>query len=170
VNAVDKENSTHLNADKADEYAGGRTELSKRIIAAKEKLLDYLRVPEKSDFELIKIISSPTPSPRRPRENVSFASKFCHYACFYLFDGEMEQDNYSIYDGIVVKALPKYLAHYKITDETFAKITTNKFPKGEAYKVYNIYRKAVDAVIKASGNNISRNGFDHILWYYFKGR
>lgn len=35
---------------------------------------------------------------------------------------------------------------------------------------YNDYRTAVDKVREASGIEISRNDFDHLLWYYHKGR
>ena len=35
---------------------------------------------------------------------------------------------------------------------------------------YKLYQSVVDAVIKASESDISRNGFDHLLWYYFKGK
>ena len=35
---------------------------------------------------------------------------------------------------------------------------------------YGDYRKAIDAIRTASGVEISRNGFDHLLWYYHKGR
>ena len=35
---------------------------------------------------------------------------------------------------------------------------------------YKDYRLAVDSIRKASGIEISRNGFDHLLWYYHKGR
>lgn len=31
---------------------------------------------------------------------------------------------------------------------------------------YDDYRKAVDAIRNASRTEISRNGFDHLLWYY----
>ena len=57
-----------------------------------------------------------------------------------------------------MKALPKYIEHYKINI------------KEKDLKDYATYRKAVDKVINKAGKQISRNGFDHLLWYYFKGR
>ena len=43
-------------------------------------------------------------------------------------------------------------AHYDLTD-------------------YRQYRSAVDMIRNISGIEISRNGFDHLLWYYHhKGR
>ena len=35
---------------------------------------------------------------------------------------------------------------------------------------YDEYQKAVDDIIRVSNSNVSRNGFDHLLWYYHKGR
>ena len=148
-----KENSTHLNTD-----GGGRVEMVKRIIACKETLLDDLR---NRNFGLIKFLSDKTtPTPGKyGRKNISFASKFCHYACFYIFKGEDAQDNFSIYDGVVAKALLEYLKKYEIGADI----------KKIKDKDYVEYSRAIDAVIEASGNEISRNGFDHLVWYYFKG-
>ena len=153
VETLDNENSTHLNTDGV-----GREEMTKSILAQKETLLDDLK---NRNFGLIKTLSTKTtPLPgKHGRENISFASKFCHYACFYIFEGEDAQDNFSIYDGVVAKALPKYLKFYRI-DADIKKIKN---------KDYAEYSKAIDAVIEASGNEISRNGFDHLVWYYFKG-
>lgn len=50
-----------------------------------------------------------------------------------------------------------YLEYYQIKD---------KFDLND----YRQYRQAVDKVRESSGNKISRNGFDHLLWYYHKGR
>ena len=35
---------------------------------------------------------------------------------------------------------------------------------------YDEYQKAVDDIIRVSNSNVRRNGFDHLLWYYHKGR
>lgn len=153
VESVDRENSTHLNSDRC-----GRREIEKRLIEFDRiELLKCLKEPEYQNFKLIREISRKTSAPKRSRNNLSFASKFCHYACFYLFEGTEWQDNYSIWDSILRKVLPLYLGYYQITDD---------------YDLYDYaeYRIAVDAVRKASGIAISRNGFDHLLWYYHKGR
>ena len=95
------------------------------------------------------------------RKNISFASKFCHYASFYVFkdeDGDA-QDGWSIWDNVLKKVLPKYLDFYKIAQWS---------PKD--LEDYWKYCKAVDETIIKSGNEISRNGFDHLLWYYYKGK
>ena len=153
VELLDKENSTHLNADKT-----GRDFMKEKITGCIEDgtLLKYLR---ERDFKLIDILSERTKQGKGGRRNVSFASKFCHFSCFYIFKGEEAQDNFSIYDGVVAKALPKYLAYYKLND---------KFQIKD--KDYEGYSKAIDAIIEASGSKISRNGFDHLIWYYFKGK
>ncbi len=160
IAAVDRENSTHLNSDGI-----GREEILRRILAIdKTQLLDYLKKPEETGLWLINYISEathPTGTSKsgnkyNPRVNVSFASKFCHYACFYIFEGDSEQDNYSIYDNVLRMVLPKYIKHFGI-----AKRNLNDYAE---------YRKTVDDIITVSDAKISRNGFDHLLWYYFKGR
>lgn len=153
VESVDRENSTHLNADKI-----GRSEITKRIQEFdRNELVECLKNPNYKDMLLVKEISRITSAEYRPRKNVSFASKFCHYACFYIFENTEYQDNYSIYDNILKKALPLYLSYYRIN------------------KKYNLndyiqYCRAVDDIRENCGVEISRNGFDHLLWYYHKGR
>lgn len=154
VCAVDRENSTHINADNV-----GRREISDRISNLTIKdFISYLEKPQ--DLELFNIIAAKTSyaDGLNYRTNQSFASKFCHYACFYMFTGKDTQDNYSIYDNVLKKVLPLYAKKYGIHCE-----------KKELNK-YSYYRMIVDKIIEKSGNKISRNGFDHLLWYYHKGR
>lgn len=159
IAAVDRENSTHLNSDGV-----GRAEIFGRLLKIdKSQLVNYLREPG-DDLVLAKIIAEETHptgmskngTPYYPRKNISFASKFCHYACFYLFEGQPEQDNYSIFDNVLREVLPKYIAHYSIEKRNIDD--------------YSEYRKTVDDIIENADAPISRNGFDHLLWYYFKGR
>ena len=153
VESVDRENSTHLNADNC-----GRQEITERLCQFdRAELVKCLQDPDYDDMKLIREISRITSASQRARTNLSFASKFCHYACFYVFEGTIYQDNYSIYDGILKTVLPMYLGYYKI-DQNFD------------LSNYRDYRIAVDAVRNVSGICISRNGFDHLLWYYHKGR
>ncbi len=154
VCAVDRENSTHINADRV-----GRQEITDRISDLTIKdFLKYLKNPK--NLELFNIISAKTSYAGgiKYRTNQSFASKFCHYACFYMFSGENVQDNYSIYDNVLKKILPLYAKKYCIPC-----ITNN-------LEDYSYYRDIVDKILEKSGNKISRNGFDHLLWYYHKGR
>lgn len=153
VESVDRENSTHLNADKC-----GRQEITERICRFdRNEFIRCLKDPEYNDMALIREISRITSAEERARSNPSFASKFCHYACFYVFEGTEYQDNYSIYDSILKTVLPLYLGYYRIVRE---------------YDLsdYKDYRMAVDSIRAESGIEISRNGFDHLLWYYHKGR
>lgn len=157
VESVDRENSTHLNADKC-----GRQEITERICRFdRNEFIKCLKDPDYKDMALIQEISRITSAKERARRNPSFASKFCHYACFYIFEGTEYQDNYSIYDGILKTVLPLYLEYFQI-DKDFD------------LSNYKDYRHAVDKIRMASGIasgiEISRNGFDHLLWYYHKGR
>lgn len=147
VEAVDRENSTHLNADKT-----GRKEITNRILNIKN-LENKLK---NANLDLIETISAKTSAKTRARVNLSFASKFCHYACFYLFEGLPEQDNYSIYDNVIKKVLQKYVNYYHLPTRDLDN--------------YREYQETIDEIIAQSKSHISRNGFDHLLWYYFKGR
>ena len=162
ISAIDRENSTHLNADGV-----GRMEITERILEIPpQELTNYLKEPAKYDYNLIKIISKrtrPQSSGKKPRVNYSFATKFCHYACFYLFNGYSEQDNFSIFDSVMEKALIKYIKRYKLN-----------YTKSD-FKKYPLFLNAISEVISKSiatgeGTSVSRNGLDHLLWYYYKGR
>lgn len=157
VIAVDRENSTHLNADQI-----GRKEMTERIVSLDKKiLLHYLKKPAENEYELVKILSEkthPINVGMYPRENPSFASKFCHYACMYIFKDSEEQDNFSIYDSVVCQHMPKYAKFYNIP-----------LPKNYK-KSYLEYVETINKIIQASGNEISRNGFDHLLWYFHKAK
>ena len=159
VRSVDRENSTHLNADLV-----GINQTVERIygLFSNGELLHLLKYPG-DNYELVSVLSKPTvivPDDKKHKErrNYSFATKFCHYACFYLFEGGVEQDNYSIYDFVVASAIPRYAEFYGIDF------------KSCDIQNYSEYIGLVDSIIAASGSHISRNGFDHLLWYYFKGR
>lgn len=157
VNGVDRTNSTHINADGV-----GREELAQRICKySKETLLDFLKNPRKENYKLIDILSqqtTPKDSKHYARKNYSFASKFCHYAAFYAFENEEEQDNFSIYDSVVAKNIKPYAKYYGL------KVSPN------IGSDYEAFISLVDAIIEKSGNEISRNGFDHLLWYFHKAR
>lgn len=159
VSGIDRTNSTHINADGV-----GREELTERIVKIDKNLLfQYLKSPEKDNYKLIEILSEEThPDPANPnmhaRRNYSFATKFCHDTAFYLFEDEVEQDNFSKYDNVVAQNIGKYADYYKIKNPN--DIGCN----------YKSFITLVDAIIKKSGNKISRNGFDHLLWYMNKIR
>ena len=123
-------------------------------------LLKYLKEPKQDNYELIRILSEPThpiDSHKHARRNKSFASKFCHYACMSLFTGN-EQDNFSIFDSILCNAIPLYADYYNI--EISKKFRTS----------YSEYMSVIDQIIQQSGDEISRNGFDHLVWYFHKAK
>lgn len=165
VSSIDRENSTHLNSDGC-----GRKEISDRIIKLcnEDNLIDSLKEGNLEVFK--KILEKTKPKNNghknyKGRENTSFASKFCHYACFYLFENSKKQDNYSIYDNVIVSVLPYYIKKYEVEYNGTLK----------DLKDYEVYRDVINSIREkvASTTNttpISRNGFDHLLWYYHKGR
>ena len=165
VEKIDKENGTHLTADhdgKEIDRKTARDVMVERIVDCYKAgtLLSYLKEPDFSQENLISILSKPTGIEKgKGRSHLSFASKFCHYSCYHLFKGEKEQDNYSIYDRFVREALPFYLEKYKIT-------STTKINDKISYKDY---QEAIDKILEKADEKISRNGFDHLVWYYFKG-
>ena len=154
VASIDRENSTHLNAD-----GNGRTEICNRIVENKDNLIEWLKNQNK-EYEIINRICEKT-SGDKGRKNLSFASKFAHYAAFYLFEGTEFQDGFSIYDGILIRALPKYLKALSVKAKNYE-------------KNYKNYQNAIDSIISEAEQQykerISRNGFDHLIWYYHKGR
>ena len=125
-------------------------------------LFDLLRNPGDNYF-LISEISRPIEMDdgREGRKNLSFASKFCHYAAFYMFNEE-EQDNYSIWDNVLRKAVPLYLHHYHLD---------NNYDLNHSYPDYqNAIRDIINEAAQDPTQRVSRNGFDHLLWYYHRGR
>ena len=154
VNAVDRENSTHLNSDGV-----GREEITKRIIGLKNELIELLKNPRDSDYKIVSEISRKTTRAKKQRQNPSFASKFAHYASFYLFEGNEKQDNFSIYDGVLKDALPCYFSFFDIKDYDLS---------GDYYAYQNAIDELRMCAAKKYGETISRNGLDHLIWYYHK--
>jgi len=157
VNAVDRENSTHLNSDGV-----GREQIKKRIVDVYKtgRLFELLKNPGEKYYLFHKIAEETEPEDenKSKRTNYSFASKFCHYASFYLFDGEKEQDNYSIWDSVIRKSLKFYFDLYNL------KVSDYNFDE------YESYQDAIIKVITCSQEKVSRNGFDHLIWLYYRGR
>lgn len=169
VLAVDRENSTHLAADSL-----GPSVITERIYLKRHALVDILKDRSKG-FRFIEDLSAKTGDSNilkggktyHPRENYSFATKFCHYACLFFFDNDKERvfrDNYSIYDRVVAKALPDYLKAYNI-------LKADKRPYKEAdFKHASSYALFSELIDCLRDDKVSRNGFDHLLWYYHKAR
>lgn len=156
VRSIDRENSTHLNSDGC-----GIGEISKRIIdLGKYKLIDSLKKGDLEVFKEIQRVTDPNKNGDKKykgRKNTSFASKFCHYASFFLFEDDELRDKYPIYDNVIVSVLPYYMEMYDVDNS-------------ESLTDYSFYRKVIDSIRGKTKDKISRNGFDHLLWYYHKGR
>ena len=155
--AVDNENSTHLNSDKM-----GRKAVTDRILSLSRFELKELLKNEKKEYKLLSLIQ--TPENKGEKNHFSFATKFCHYVSLILFEGTEFADNYSIYDNVLKKALCKYIKRYlnlNVKEKSFE----NNYKKYIGY-IDSIREKAE----RIYGKKISRNGFDHLLWYYHKGR
>lgn len=170
VIAIDSENRTHLNSDVC-----GREEITKRILEIKSENLKKLLQNDDKNYELLKKISAATNPENtkkgskknyKSRENLSFASKFCHFASYYLFEeNEKYQFGYSIYDGVMGKAIGVYANHFNIDYHNFDK----RIDSGEnIVQFYKNYQKSIDEILKQNGNEINRQQFDHLLWYYYK--
>ena len=154
VSAVDKENSTHINSDGV-----GREQLTKRIFDRARSLKETLSDVDKGVKFIEELAAKTTVSDgkHKARVNLSFASKFAHYACLYLFEeGDARRDNFSIYDNVLNKALPIYLKKYDLA--------------GYKPNDYQGYYECIGRIIEKCGESLSRNGFDHLVWYYYKAR
>ena len=168
------EDSSNKNPHIIDKETG---EIAKNQRLIVKKFLVSIGKHTKEYFELINIISKktePKDSSRLGKRHFSFASKFCHYTSYFLFENEPEQDNFSIYDNVLTKAIPKYIDYYNLEKLKNINISDyDKYYKSEGKAIsefYKVYYDAIGEIIKASGSGISRNGFDHLLWYYYKGR
>lgn len=164
---LDKESSTHLYTT-GKNYNGKMNGLeltAKRIIS----ISDLENRLFNGDANLVNEIAG-----FADMNKFSFASKFCAYMCRFLFDGTKQMDNYVIYDNVLAKTLPYY-------EKYFLKSTNHKTKEGADSvksvfmdnKNYEGYRKYVDRIrIAASKENkfkLSREKFDYMIWYYYKG-
>ena len=85
---------------------------------------------------------------------------------YYWFEGTPEADNYSIYDNVLAKTLVDYANTHGLHKILNGGV---KF-KESNFKNYEIYSQVIDVLRTKYGENISRNGFDHLLWYAYKGQ
>lgn len=177
--SIDVENSAHLNSDGV-----GSRELTDRIVKNESRFCDLVKNDNK-DYELIDILSertTPKDSQHYGRENFSFATKFCHYAAFYIFENTNYQDNYSIFDSVISNVLSSVYCNIRIGNVIYETKWSAAYEKLKNNKKYNVpysrtygdYQGLIDSIrktyAKQTGEEVSRNGFDHLLWYYYKGR
>lgn len=155
--AIDNENSTHLNSDKM-----GRNIIRDRILSLSRLEFKKLLKDENKEYKLLNYIQ--TPQYKEEKNHFSFATKFCHYLSLIIFEGTEFEDNYSIYDNVLKKSLCKYIKRYLNLD-----IKEDSYDND--YKKYIEYIDSIrNKAEELYGKKISRNGFDHLLWYYHKGR
>lgn len=175
VKALDTANSTHLNSDNV-----GLEQITTRICEYYKnnprKLKEDLKTRESAKELFCKIAQKTVLSETQEnsekkyhaRENFSFASKFCRNASYYLFEGEEQNDTFSIYDSVLAQAVRIYSLYYLGEDCTL------EYKGQDAETMWSEYCNYCDIIDKirekCGEEQISRNGFDHILWYYFKGR
>lgn len=151
---INAENSTHLREYERNKISHEIFEKSNKNYAEFEKLLKDPSYPIISLIRALKGIKVTANSDKGKdeekviRDNYSFATKFCHYACYFLFDDDTNRDLYPIYDSVLsdyVKKSPEY------------KHSTEK-----DINIYKNYVNIIDEII--NGKGISRNGFDHLIW------
>lgn len=151
MRAINRENSTRLSAVEL-------SELAKRICALpSSEIIEYLEKPTTKlglsgeKYYLVTYLRKKTATSKRSgRENYSFATKFCHYACMNFFKGKPEADNFPIIDNVVKAVFPKY---------------AKSIIKQIRFDDYETFVRNIDEVLDHYGNCISRNGFDHLMWY-----
>lgn len=181
VTAIDSTNSTHLNVSK-----NGRLEMAKKICDCCSNYTDLkeeLEVPfnpSNKEHILSKMSSNIPDKNKKARFNLSFASKFCSYASYFL---GLDVD-YSKYDTIVSEALPEYVLfylgekrkkNYYVIDVYQRRSMNVEQIYQQKLQKYKHYSEDIKRIIDALKNEekpieISKDEFDHIVWYGNKGR
>ena len=178
--SIDRTNSTHLESG-----VDGRRVI-KDIILKKCKNVEKLKKELNKDFQtnpkehLIGIMSVDLPAKKKGtnRSNLSFASKFCSYASICL----NTQIEYSKYDNVVASHLKEYVEAYlnrsdiKNCEFKYDSDRKNKSQDRLHYvtnvyiRYYQLIGEIIDCLKQQHNVSISRNEFDHIVWYGFKGK
>ncbi|WP_251198356.1 hypothetical protein [Anaerotardibacter muris] len=116
------------------------------------------------------------------RYTFSFATKFCTYVSRALFPAAAEEKGYSIYDLVIRRALPYYAVVYlgektpmykgECVKDPYSKYGDKDFAGDERWNYANFAKKIsdiIDANERKTGYRISKENFDRLLWYYYKG-
>ncbi len=171
VEAIDRENRTHLNSDYRSKekhgsekaFEGGREAVTCRLAKYSFAELKELLKNKDNTYKLFNEIAFP--ANEKENNHFSFASKFCHNLCMVLFEGTKFEDLYCKYDTVLENALPLYYKEY-CKNKIKPKDYKNNYPK---------YIQYVDEIIECAkifhgdSEKVSRNGFDHLVWYCHKG-
>jgi hypothetical protein len=171
VIAIDNENSTHLNGRGSEGH--GREDIWTVLCSHFSKVDDLVVLLSDSQktYDFVGELAV-----AGKRKNFSFATKFCHYCALYLLT-EDKRDSFSIFDSVMEKSLPQYIrANEKLrTNQKFSDFVSRNALQKKVKSLnsptdfsdfYKKYQGVIDALIGDSG--ISRNGFDHIVWYSSK--
>lgn len=174
VIAIDTFNKTHLESCK-----DGRTKMRDRICNVCRDLnglVTKLNEPfdsNKSDH-LISILTGEIDAKKQDQKrfNLSFATKFCSYASFFL----TAKATYSIYDSIVSEYLPEYVREYlgKQVPKSSYKILTasnGQDPLKSRLEIYEEYSKKIEEILEClrdSNIRMDKRELDHIIWYNSK--
>lgn len=157
IRALNRENSTHL-------YAADGFDLTVKKIMSIHNLKDRLK---RRDEALVGEIASASPG----RNNFSFASKYCTYACRYCLD-EPYKDGYCIYDRVLEQTIPYYARYFLKERYISRKKSTlhNLVVKEHNYKAYiDLIDRIIEAAYNENGYGVSHKDFERILWYCYKG-
>ena len=156
--AVNRENSTRLTSNEIERIVKYISEKCK----TPKDFEEYLR---KEDYALVNDIRKLKNKEEKIRDNYSFATKLCHYACYHMYDNN--RDRYPIFDSIIETHLEEYYKKY-VSDTEYKKIRSTIC---DGNNDYVNYINNIDKIIrKIEGENISKNGFDHLLWIYHSGK
>lgn len=140
--------------------------IKNNIIRQRDKLITDLK---NADYEIIDMIT-------RGCQKIpfSFATKFCHYTCMYMFDGAA-RDNFPIFDDIIRTHLGTYSEDWntKKDDAANRKLIRHQTPKelakteGGLGRFYRFYVKAISDL--AEKHQISKTGVEQLIWFYHNG-
>lgn len=142
VGLINKQNSTRLSAIEMDAIANHIYDKSESLEGLRELLLN-------PDYPLVSSIRGLRETNEHVRNNYSFATKFCHYSCYYLFEDDELRDLYPIYDRVIKDYI--------------------KEKHGQLNRNLNDYASYVGCIRTiVDGTGISMNGFDHLIWIYYR--
>lgn len=171
VISIDRSNSTHLETTK-----NGRQKMAD-IISKKcpdlKTLKKELSKPFKAtdnDHLISKMLNGGFNTNGKDMYYLSFASKFCSCAAECL----NTKVKYSKYDDIVSKALPTYYEVYcgESVKKTAYKVDYSVKEKCKhRLELYENYSNAISEILGSldENNKLTRDEFDHIIWYGMKG-
>lgn len=179
--SIDRVNSTHLESSIVGRFK--MFEVITSIAPGIDELKDALKNTSINATHLIGKMSAEIEARRKDqtRSNISFATKFCSYAAYYLFKDDKENKvEYSKYDQVVSHALNLYVlayteesfprAHFQISSDRRRRMQGSEERLDYTLSVYNEYATRIGKILEKDNEDISRNEFDHIVWYGLKSR